>query len=253
MSLTDSAGTPWEGRRFEPNDSADDDGSAPPGLIEAIDGFRAGELSESDVVAIVRTSRFLIPLLAALGESGRSDSGHVIDKSQELSIVTVTAPDGRRVLPIFSSVDAMATWNKVARPVPATAVRVALAAASEGTDLVVIDPTSPSQFAIRRPALWAIAQSVDWTPCYRDEAVLDAFAEAARLEPVIRSIAIVAGDPQALLAGAEIRVQLAVAPGLDRDGLNEVLERLQARWAESTLIADRVDSLVVQILTAPIE
>jgi hypothetical protein len=154
------------------------------------------------------------------------------------------------VLPIFSSVAAMSSWNTVARPVPASAVRVALAAASEGTDLVVIDPTSTSQFAIRRPALWAIAQSVEWIPCYSDETVLDAFADAARLESSVRSIAIVSGDPQGILDGAEVAVQLAIAPGLDRAELDAVLGRLQSRWAESAVIADRVDSLAVQIVTA---
>jgi hypothetical protein len=250
MPLADSAGTPWEGRHFEPNQSAGDDGSAPPGLIEAIARFRAGEVPETAVIEVVRESRFLIPLLAELGEAGVSESGHTIDKSQELSIVTVTAPDGRRVLPVFSSVDAMGVWDKTARPVPATAVRVALAAASEGTDLVVIDPTSATQFVVRRPALWAIAQSLDWVPCYSDESVLDAFAEAARTEPVVRSVAIVAGDPRGLLEGAELKVQVAITPGLDRAELNAVLERLQVLWAQSTLIADRVDSMAVQVVAA---
>ncbi len=251
MSLTDSAGTPWEGRHFEPNDSADDDGSAPEGLLEAIAGFHSGQRVETDVVAVVRESRFLVPLLAELGEAGVSESGLTIDKSQELSIVTVTAPDGRRVLPVFSSVAAMTAWNPRARPVPATAVRVALAAASEGTDLVIIDPTSPSQFVVRRPALWAIAQSLKWVPSYLDETVLDAFADAARSEPVVRSIAMVAGDPSGTLEGAEVAVQLAIAPGLDRAELRAVLGRLQERWAASVTIADRVDSLSIQIVTAP--
>jgi hypothetical protein len=219
-------------------------------LLEVIASFRAGNAAETDVVAVIRESRFLIPLLTALGESGVTDAGLVVDKSQELSIVTVTAPDGRRVLPIFTSVAAMSRWNPVARPVPATAVRVALAAASEGTDLVIIDPTSESQFGVRRPALWAIAQSMEWIPCYLDESVLDAFADAARLEPVVRSVAIIAGDPHALFEGAEVTVQLTLTPGLDRSELNDVLSRLQSRWAESAIIADRVDSLAVQILAA---
>jgi hypothetical protein len=215
-----------------------------------VEKFRAGEVAETAVIDIVRESRFLIPLLAELGETGVSDTGHTIDKSQELSIVTVTAPDGRRVLPVFSSVEAMGVWDNKARPVPATAVRVALAAASEGTDLVVIDPTSPSQFTIRRPALWSIAQSLEWVPCYNDEAVLDAFADAARGEAVVRSVAIVAGDPRGLMEGAELKVHVAISPGLDRTELSAVLERLQARWAQSALIADRVDSMAVQVVAA---
>jgi hypothetical protein len=42
--------------------------------------------------------------------------------------VTVAAPDGRRVLPVFTSV-AIAAWDPRARPVPADGVRTALSAA----------------------------------------------------------------------------------------------------------------------------
>ena len=62
MSHADSAGTPWEGRHFEPNHSADDDGSAPERLIEALRRFRSAELGENEVIEAVRESRFLVPL-----------------------------------------------------------------------------------------------------------------------------------------------------------------------------------------------
>ncbi len=137
-----------------------------------IRAFRAGIVGESAVVDALRDSRLLIPLVAVAGELGTNEHGHAIDKSQELSIVTVMGPDGRSVLPAFSSVSAMSLWNPAARPVPATAARVALAAASENTDLVVLDPTSETEFALRRPALWALAQSQSWTPSYLDEEVL---------------------------------------------------------------------------------
>ena len=81
----------------------------------------------------MRTCRFLIPLVAVAGETGLTDDGHVVDKTQELSIITVAGPDGRAVLPVFSSVDTMRHWRPDARPVPADAVRVALAAAATGT------------------------------------------------------------------------------------------------------------------------
>ncbi|MGV8883962.1 MAG: SseB family protein [Microbacteriaceae bacterium] len=250
MSRADSAGTPWEGRHFEPNHNADDDGSAPEALIEALRRFRAGEIGESDVIVVVRESRFLIPLLAHLGESGLNDAGQLIDKTQELSIVTVIAPDGRRVLPVFTSVASMARWDSSARPVPADAVRIALAAASEQTDLVIIDPTSETEFVIRRPAVWSIAQSLQWTPCYLDETVLDAFVDAAAGEPALRSVALASGDPAARLAGPELVVQLALADGLTRPDLDALLARLQERWATSEVIATRVDSMRVQLLNA---
>ncbi|GAB3606755.1 SseB family protein [Conyzicola nivalis] len=246
----DSAGTPWAGRHFEPNTSSDDDGSAPERLIEALRRFSSGELGESEVVDALRESRLLIPLVAHLGEAGLNEHGVVIDKTQELSIITVAGPDGRNVLPVFTSVTAMSHWNPKARPVPAAGTRVALAAASEHTELVVLDPTSPTEFVIRRPALWAIAQGQSWTPSFRDEAVLDAFADAAAGEPAVRSVALAAGDPSARLAGPELVVQLALADGLSRHELDAVVSRMQQKWVASEIIATRVDSMRVQLVSA---
>ena len=241
--MTDSAGVPWEGRHFEHSASSDDDGSAPEKLVEAIRRFRAGDLGEADVVDALRDSRLLIPLVAVLGADGLTERGH--DKSQELSIVTVEGPDGRTVLPAFTSVEAMSRWNAKARPVPATAGRVALAAASEDTDLVVLDPTSGTEFVIRRPALWALAQSRPWVPSYADTVVLSAFMDAAEPEPAVIAVQLAPGDPGSRLAGSELIVQLSLAPGLDQAALDAVLARLQERWAASEAIAERVDSMRV--------
>lgn len=250
MAGTDSAGVPWEGRRFEPNPSADDDGSAPPRLLEAIRRFRAGEVGETEVVDAVRDSRLLIPLIAELGDSGVGDHGHLVDKSQELSIVRVAGPDGRTVQPAFTSVAAMSTWNTSARPIPAAAPRVALAAAGEGTDVVVLDPTSPTEFAIRRPALWAIARSEPWLPCYLDERVLDAFLAAARPEPSVSAVLLAPGDPSATLSGPELVVRLELAAGMERAEVRAVVDRLAGRWSADETIASRVDSMTVALATA---
>lgn len=245
--LADSAGVPWEGRSFEHSAASDDDGSAPERLVEALRRFRSRELGEAEVVDALRESRLLIPLVAVLGEAGTNDHGHVVDKSQELSIVTVLGPDGRSVMPVFTSVTAMSAWNPRARPVPADGVRVAFAAASEQTDLVVLDPTSITEFAIRRPALWAIAQAEPWIPSYLDERVLAEFLAAAQPESAIVAVQLAPGDPDARLAGAELIVQLSLEAGLDKQQLDALLARVQQRWAESELIAERVDSMAVRI------
>ena len=54
--------------------------------------------------------------IAKAGETGTTADGLTVDKTQELSIVTVTGPDGRAVRPVFSSVDAMKTWNPETEP-----------------------------------------------------------------------------------------------------------------------------------------
>jgi hypothetical protein len=242
----DSAGVPWSGRHFEPSANADDDGSAPRALMHALERFRAGECDEADVVDAVRECRLLIPLVAQLGEAD-ARGGLTIDKSQELSIVTVAAPDGRAVQPAFSSVDAMRAWNSGARPVPASAARVALAAAAEGTDLVVLDPGSPTEFVIRRPALWALAQSEPWMPCYRDPEVVAAVESAVLPEPAVAGVSLAAGDPRARLEGPELIVTLALQPGLDQSTLDAVMGRLAGAWSLDPIVSRRVDSLTVRL------
>jgi hypothetical protein len=246
----DSAGQPWAGREFETKLDDDDDGSAPELLTAAILRFQAREAGEESVIDAIRECRLLIPLVTKLGDSALNARGQLIDKTQELSIITVAGPDGRSVLPAFSSTAAMTAWNSLARPVPADAVRVALAAAQEKTDLVVIDPTSPSEFVIRRPALWAIAQSLPWTPSYASRLVADAFAASITTELSVLSVQLSAGDPLGRLAGPELVVQLELVDGLTQPDLDTILSRLGARWSESETITTGVDSLRVKLIAS---
>ena len=239
-AAADSAGVPWAGRSFQANPHAADDGRAPEALAGAIRRFRAGDAGQGEVVAEFGRARLLIPLLA--------DLGGAVDKSQELSIVTVQGPDGRRVLPVFASVDAMAAWNPSARPVPADGVRVALAAADDGTDLVVLDPGSPSEFVLRRPAVWAVAQSQAWSPSFESAEVRAAFERSIGTELAVLGVDLAAGDPDARLAGPELVVRLTLVGGLTRAELDAVLQRLAARWAADDAIATLVDSLSVRLI-----
>lgn len=249
----DSAGVPWAGRSFTSNAHADDDGRAPEGLVAALARFHSGDGGQGDVVAEFGRSRLLIPLLAELGDSstapttGLGAHGLTVDTSQELSIVTVEGPDGRRVLPVFSSVEAMSRWNPLARPVPADGVRVALAAADDGTDLVVLDPGSAAEFVLRRPAVWAVAQSQPWHPSFDSAEVDAAFQRSIATELAVLGVELSPGDPEARLAGPELVVRLALVGGLTKVDLDAVLQRLAARWAADDAIATLVDSLTVRL------
>ena len=258
----DSAGQPWAGRSLEETAFADDDGLAPPALIDALRRFRARETGEEGVIDAFRSARLLIPLVTVLGaenpDGAAGDAGPAevgahglrVDKTQELSIITVAGPDGRAVLPVFSSAAALRAWNAEARPVPADAVRVALAAAQENTDLVVLDPTADTEFVVRRPALWAIAQSTPWTPSYASRAVAAAFDESITSELAVLSVSLAAGDPRAQLAGPELIVRLELVDGLSRAVLDATLARLAARWAANDVTATGVDSLRVQLVAS---
>jgi hypothetical protein len=247
----DSAGVPWEGRAFSPNPHSGDDGSADPALLAALTAFRAGTGSEASVVDAYRASRLLIPLLAEKGASGIGAHGLEVDKSQELSIVTVAAPDGRRVLPVFTSVQTLTAWDASARPVPADGVRTALAAAADDTDLIVIDPASETEFVLRRPAVWAIGQGQPWEPAFTSPEVFTALQASVGGELAVLDLAVQAGDPTGRLRGPELVVRLELVHGLDQIELDAVLQRLARRWAADDRIAVLVDSLTVKLVRSP--
>lgn len=243
----DSAGVPWEGRSFESNPHSGDDGSADPALLSALLRFRAGEGSQVEVVDAFRAARVLIPLIAEKGEEGVAPSGLAVDKTQELSIVTVAAPDGRRVQPVFSSVQTMQHWDAAARPIPVEAVRVALSASAEDTDLIVLDPTADTEFVIRRPAVWSIAQGLAWEPSFLSPEVFRALQESVAHELAVIDVSVAAGDPDARLRGPELVVVLELVDGLEREVLDAVLARLAQRWAADDRIAVLADSLTVKL------
>lgn len=246
-NTADSAGVPWEGRSFHENPDAADDGSAPERVIEAIRRFRAREVGAAEVVEALHDARLLMPLIAARGDDGVGPHGQVVDKTQELSMVTAAGPDGRPVLPAFTSTETMRAWNAAARPIPIVVPRIALAAAASQTPLIVVDPASQTFFVLRRPSFRALATGERWTPCFEDTEVLDAFLESSSGEGSLVAMQLAPGDPDATLAGAELLVQLSVREGLEKSELDEMVARLGERWAADALIADRVDSIGVVV------
>jgi SseB protein N-terminal domain len=247
-SAGDSAGVPWEGRRFEPNANAGDDGSADPVLLAALTAFHDGAGDQAAVIDAYRAARLLIPLVAAAGDQGVGIHGLTADKTQELSIVTVAAPDGRTVLPVFTSVETMKRWDAAARPVPADGVRTAVAASADDTDLIVIDPGSSTEFVVRRPAVWAIAQGIAWEPSFASPEVFAGLQESVGGELAVLDLALEPGDPDARLRGPELVVRLELIHGLDQAELDAVLGRLAKRWAADHRIAVLVDSLTVKLV-----
>lgn len=259
----DSAGFPWEGRTFDHHETAfaDDDGTTPAGLAAAVAAMRSagaayrnGNADQDSVARLAQLrqaalrelsqSRVLIPLLAEAGELGETPDGRVVEKSQELSIVTVAGPDGRRVMPVFTSVEAMRLWNPESRPVPVPAPQAAVAAAQEGTDLIIVDPGSKdTQFGVRRPELESVALASPRLPAWADPDVRGAFLAAAAGEVSLRALALLPGDPDGDLTAAETEVHLLIDGGLSKDALDAMFVRLQQRWASDPMIVERVDSM----------
>lgn len=244
--LADSAGVPWDGRAFNENPFANDDGSARPELVNAIREFhQTGDASK--VFFEFSKSRLLIPLLADLGEAEVGAHGQTVDKSADLSIVNVETPDGQVGLPVFSSVESMQLWNATARPVPSDAIRIALAAASEGNTRIILDPGSETEFAFRRAAIAALAQQKDWAHPMYDEDVIDAIGAGVEDGEPIVAIGVGTADPQSRLAGPEVKVELQVKRGLAKAELEQVLQRVTANWAANKVITTSVDSMTIVV------
>lgn len=250
VRAADSAGVPWHGRELSPQPFAGDDGSTPPAYAAALARFQAGESGPEPVVAALRGARLLVPLLAELGEEGRTEDGRVVDKQADLSIVTVAGPDGRRVLPAFTSVAALAAWRSEARPVPVEAIRAAIAAIDDDTQLVVLDPGSPGEFGLRRPAVWALAKGEAWMLPWRRPEVVEAIAAALAEVAGVVGVELAPASAPGSLLGPELGVRIETA-GLDDADRAALADRLRARWAEDRTLVEHVDSLAVAVVPAP--
>jgi hypothetical protein len=250
----DSAGQSWAGRSFEPNAFAADDGSAPAAFVEALATFRALPQDSADqaaahsaVVDAVRSSRFLIPLVAEAGDEGLNAEGLRVDKTQELAIVRVRGPEAQTVLPIFSSVTAMAVWRAAARPVPAEGLRAAASALLDNCDWVVIDATSDTEIVLRRPTLRAIAAQQPWTPPHADPQVTTEVGIAVSGDARISAFTLATGDPQATGLGPDLIILVSLEPGLSSQDFTQLLADFSTRLGESNTLTERVDNLLVRV------
>ncbi|MGP7961404.1 SseB family protein [Sanguibacter sp. A247] len=244
---SDSAGVPWGGRQLRENPFAGDDGTVDAALGAALDAHAAAPSSDTmgAVVAALGEARVLVPVLAELETGVTSDHGVEADKEASAGVVALEAPDGRRALPVFSSVATMAAWRADARPVPSFASRAALSAVQENWSLVVVDPGGPVTVLVPRPAVWALAQGKPWRPAVVGGVVDDEVREAVRAaclpaQHVVRADA----EPG---RSAEVAVVLGIDAGLDRAGLDGVLRWINSALASSSVISERVDALEIRV------
>ena len=240
-NTADSAGIPWAGRTLTSQPFGADDGNAHPALARAL---AAGDVEQ--VAAALVPARVLVPVVAVLGEGpapiGRH--GRPVDKSADMAVATLVAPDGRRALPVFSSSDALTAWDATARPVPAEGPRAALSAVQDGCTALVVDPGSSRAVVLPRPALWALAQGECWVRPERDPEVADAVGAAVDGLEQVAGVRLGAGE------GGGLTVVLAVRPGLDAAALSAVLDAVRAGLARQELLAERVDALALTVVPA---
>ncbi len=266
-NTTDSAGRPWAGRDLSGPDNPlhnfdDDDGTADVRLAAALGRLLAPAVSpgpgERGVLEALGSARVFIPIVAQVSLQAEGPTGLSADKEADMSLVTLTAPDRRKALPVFSTTSALSHWHADARPVAAYAARAALAAAAEDAELLVLDPGADLTFVVRRPALWALAQQVPWTPSYEDEHIAAMVGAAVDQEQDVRSVAlrpgggIVTRSADGSIAsgggpGPELRMDLQLRAGLTPQEVRATVASFRARLLEVTDFVERVDSLDIKL------
>jgi SseB protein N-terminal domain len=218
---------PWLGRELPAGPFAADDGDPDPGLLRALDAVAADPATEADVVAALARARVFVPVVAMTGEAAH------------LALITVTRPDGRRAMPVFSSVAALTHWRPESRPVPVPGPQAAQAAVAEGCDLLDLDPAGPVSYLVRRPAVWSLGRGDEWTPSYADQGLAEEVAAICAAEG-LRSRC----EPG---TGAELRVVIGPPAGLAGPDLDQMIARVSRRLAASERFTAGVDSLEISV------
>lgn len=241
--LTDSAGVSWEGRDYTVSPFPGDDGSTPPALAGALRAHRAGEdPHRRALVAALASSRVLVPIMAVATELGTTAHGLTGDNGADMAMVSITAPDGSRVLPIFSSVAALGAWRSDARPVPVVAPQAAQAAVQEGCTALLLDAAIPAEeggpVLLPRSVLWALAQGRDWIPPHEDpELAAELERIGAEASDQVLGLSARAGEQ------TEVNLHLRLRPGLTAPQVQEVVGAVTTRLGASPLVAERISSL----------
>jgi hypothetical protein len=167
-------------------------------------------------------------------------------RSTDMAVVVLTAPDGQRAFPVFSSLATLSTWDATARPSPVTSSRAAQGAVSERCDVMLLDCGSARERVLRPSMVWALAQQRAWLPADADPFVAQALSRAvADEEDVIDCIG--EGDP----SGAGIlRVVLGLRAGLDAAEVQGLATRIGERIATDGEARARIDGLSFTIRQA---
>lgn len=258
-TAADSAGISWQGRDLSgegnPLHTFDgDDGLTTPQIAEARRQLCAGESAEPDFVNALAGQRLFAPVIA----SGEGDAEHG-DKEAAISLVTLTAKDGRATMPVFTCVEALTHWHSEARPVAAETERVMLAALAEGAELAVLDPGADFTFVIRRPAVEALAQGKEWTPSYQDAELAEALEPVPAQCPGVTGLQL--GPGAGILSetadgiripgggsGPELNIGVVVEPQTDQVGARLALAAVQAALEDVDLLRERADSVQLKLI-----
>lgn len=225
---------------------AADDGSADPALAAVLAEHAAGRASVADVLAALAGTRVLVAILPHGREI--TPEQEAVGVTGQASVIGFGTDDGRAAMPVFTSVTALAAWRSDARPVPTPVAQAAHGAVAENWPLLVLDPAGPVTVRLPRPAVLALADGRTWRPAVADGAVDDEVTAA--VAATLGGIDEVAGCRLVPGEQAEVAIELALRPGLDRAALDAVVARVNEALAADAVVAERVDSIELRLRTA---
>ncbi|MFD5468029.1 SseB family protein [Kitasatospora sp. NPDC127059] len=214
---------------------SDDDGTADRALAEALARWSQDRAVEPEVLAALTPTRLMVPIVAILGEVEVDEHGHRHDKSSDMAVPVLEAPDGRRALPAFTSLEALTRWRADARPAPTAAPQAAMVAFSERADTLLIDPAGPVPFLLSGARLRALAENRPYLPPVRDPEVREAVRVLLAAEPqVLSGLLAPSEDSDGVLA-------VVFDPALDQRGLQEAAQRVGRAVAGDPVLRVRLD------------
>lgn len=190
-----------------------DDGTADPAVRAALAAYAAGQGSEHAALTALARSRLLVPVVAvpvpvvgqpvageqAAGEQAEAHD-HGPEKSTEMALPTLVAPDGSHAVLAFTCLDALQRWRSDARPVPVPAASAWLAGTQDAS-AVVIDVAGPIPLAVDGARLAALAAGRPVPLPHQDPEVLAALQAALEREPLIVAASVTTPDQRVTATG----------------------------------------------------
>ncbi|MEV8095396.1 SseB family protein [Kitasatospora sp. NPDC085879] len=214
---------------------ADDDGTADPRLTRALTAWAEDSSQEPELLDALTPSRLMVPIVALLGEVETDANGLKHEKTSDMAVPVIEAPDGRRALPAFTSLETMARWRADARPAPVAAPQAAMVAYSERADTLLVDPAGPVTYQLNGARLRAVAENRRYVRPAADPDVREALRGLLAAEPAVaRGYLRPDTDADAVLA-------LVPAAGAGEDALREAVDRLVAGLAADATLRVRLD------------
>ncbi|MET8809171.1 SseB family protein [Streptomyces sp. NPDC004546] len=191
--------------------------------------------AETHLLALFTDARLLVPIVAVLGASEAGPDGLKREKTSDMAVATLELPDGRRGLPVFTSLQALHRWRAHARPAPVPACKAVEAAWSSRAETLLIDLSGPVFYELSGAALRAVAERRAYLPPLRDPEVAAALRAVLARHPAVRRAYL-------LPAGGDADARLIVVPAsvATEEGLAGAVHELAAELAADPLLRVRL-------------